>query len=47
MLPLATDSGQFAPMFELYEEIYGPIGNNTPIDADYEYWGEDTLKKNR
>ena len=45
--PLATDSGQFVPMFELYEELYGPIGNDTPLDADYGYWGEDTLKKNR
>ena len=42
-IPLATDSGQFVPMFELFEELYGPIGNEIPLDADYGYWGEETL----
>ena len=42
--PIATDSGQFVPMFEQYEKLYGSIGNETPLDADYGYWGEETLK---
>ena len=41
--PIATDSGQFVPMFKLFEDIYGPIGNEIPLDADYGYWGEETL----
>ena len=41
--PIATDSGQFVPMFEQYERIYESIGNETPLDADYGYWGEETL----
>ena len=43
--PIATDSGQFVPMFELFEDIYGSIGNEIPLDADYGYWGEETLKE--
>ena len=41
--PIATDSGQFVPMFEEYEELYEPIGSETPLDADYGYWGDETL----
>ena len=37
--PIATDSGQFVPMFEMFEDIYGPIRSEIPLDADYGYWG--------
>jgi len=41
--PIATDFNQFTPIFELVEDYYGPIGNDIPLDADYGYWGEETL----
>lgn len=37
--PVATDSGQFVPMFEMFEDSYGSIGSEIPLDADYGYWG--------
>ena len=43
--PLATDTHQFTPMFELYEDIYGEIGNEIPLDADNGYWHKDTLNE--
>ena len=41
--PEATDHDQFIPMFEFLEDVYGPIGDEIPLDADFGYWGDETL----
>ena len=30
-------------MFEFLEDVYGPIGDEIPLDADFGYWGDETL----